>query len=230
MRIFFADICQGMASTSLKTDSCSYDEKLRRSVGPGMYMLGTPANDSGAACKRDVPADPFIRYQAWGATACAPGAAVDDGSELRGLRYKASKCSADAYAPGKYAASGVCYAPGNTEARSCTAPTEPTRLSNPPCTLRGTGWNRWEWLCQDPQDRALVPFEWNVSNRIVVKDNHTPILEQPLDQSAFMPNGTQVVTDGNGWAASASAASCGAAAPGNPFETSWRTVEELKHM
>ena len=221
-----------MSATSLRTDSCAYDEKLRRSIGPGMYMLATPADDCGAECNRDVPADPFLRYQAWGPGSCAPGAAVDDGSELWGLNYKASKCSKDAYMPGKYSTKGACAPKGTSDPRACVAPTEATRLSNPPCTLRSTGWNRWEWLCEDPQDRALIPFEWNVSYRTVVKDNHTPILEQPLDQSVFMPANSKMPaprTNQNQvhWTPPTG---CGAAPPGNPFSASWRTTEELRKM
>lgn len=177
-----------MSSSSIQNDSCSYQEKLRRATGPGMYMLSTPANDCGDECNRDTPIDPYIRYQQWGPGSCAPGKAVDDGSELLGLRYKNSKCNDDAYAPGKYNAQGACTPNGNGKPRSCMTPTEDTRLSNPACTLKGTGWNRWEWLCYDPQDKAIIPFEWNTSYRIVVKDNHVPCLEEPIDQSIFYPS------------------------------------------
>lgn len=65
---------------------------------------------------------------------------------------------------------------------------ESTRLSNPPCTLRCNGVNRWESLCTDPQATALPPFpQIPTSNRIVVKDNHRPCIEVPLDQSAALP-------------------------------------------
>lgn len=198
-----------------------------------MYMLASPANDCGLQCNRDIPADPHMRYQAWGPGTCPPGSAVDDGSELLGLRYKASKCSADAYSPGKYAAKGTCSVKGNTDPRACTAPTEPTRLSNPPCTLRSTGWNRWEWLCFDPQERALVPFEWNVSYRTVVKDNHAPILEQPIDQSEFIPAAGKLPSvhrTNTNQVAWQPVQGCGAAAPGNPFQASWRTVNEMQKM
>lgn len=178
-----------MSLASLGYDSCSYNEKLRSSVGPGMYMLTTPGNDDIAPCSQDIPADPYLRYQHWGAGTCTPGAAVDDGSELLGLRYKLSKCSGDAYAPGKYPAKPKCSVPGTTSARTdaCSRPTEDTRLSNPPCTLKGTGWNRWEWLCYNPQDKAIIPFEWNTSYRIVAKDNHVPCVELPMDQTGFVP-------------------------------------------
>jgi len=180
-----------MALSTLTNDSCSYEEKLRRSVGPGMYMLGTPAND-GLACSQDIPADPYLRYQTYGPNTCMPGFAVDDSSELEGLPYKNSKCSADAYVPGKYASKGLCGVPGKTNPRACMAPQENTRLSNPPCTLHGTGWNRWEWLCYNPQDKALIPFQWNVDANMLMRDNHKPCLEKPMDQTNTLPVARQM--------------------------------------
>ena len=160
-----------------------------------MYMLGTPANDCGNDCTRDVPADPYFRYQKFGPNACPPGKAVDDGSELEGLNYKSTKCSNDQYIPGKYSSKGACAAAGTSKVRSCLPPTEDTRLSNPPCNLHSTGWNRWEWLCWNPQDRAIIPFEWNTSYRIVAKDNHVPCFETPLDQLNHLPNGQEPSED-----------------------------------
>jgi len=116
---------------------------------------------------------------------------VDDSSELLGLPYKTTKCADQLYSPFKPAGSGrgVCAAPsGDAPNRGeCHRPTEPTRLSNPPCTLRGTGWNRWEWLCYDPQDRALIPFEHNVNYRMVVKDNHVPCIPTLVDTTNAVP-------------------------------------------
>jgi hypothetical protein len=48
--------------------------------------------------------------------------------------------------------------------------TEHTRLSNPSFNLRGTGWNRWEWLCLNPQDRVEIPFDFNISNPLLLND------------------------------------------------------------
>ena len=215
-----------MSSTSLGYDSCSYQEKLRRTVAPGMYMLTTPNNDV-EECSKDIPADPYMRYQTWGAGTCSPGSAIDDGSELLGLRYKTSKCSADAYAPGKYSSKGACAVSGKSDPRACTAPTEDTRLSNPPCTLRGTGWNRWEWLCYDPQDKAIVPFEWNTSYRIVAKDNHVPCIDVPLDQSNFIPSAApEKKTD---WTKEI-AQGCHAAAPGNPFNAGFSKCGNMEQL
>lgn len=216
-----------MSLTSEVYDSCSYQENLRRTVGPGMYMLATPCNDA-SACGRDIPNDPFLRYQGYGPGTCPPGASVDDGSELRGLNYKNSKCSADQYLPGKYSEKGAC-APQSSKV-ACSAPTESTRLSNPPCTLRGTGWNRWEWLCWNPQDTAMIPFEWNVSNRIVVKDNHVPIIPQPLDQSGLMPPPT-VANPSKKWEAQTYCDNTEASfKPGNPWNLTMDSCKNIQQL
>lgn len=192
-----------------------------------MYMLSTPANDC-ASCAQDVPSDPYLRYQKWGPNACAPGKSVDDGSELRGLNYKNSKCSSDRYLPGKYPSKGACQVSGTQ--KQCAAPTEDTRLSNPPCTLRATGWNRFEWLCVNPQDHALIPFEWNVSYRTVVKDNHVPILPTPMDQSKLFPP-SSAATPMKAWEVNSSCAPEGAPyTAGNPFSLSMDTCKNIQQL
>lgn len=217
-----------MASVSLQQDSCTYQEKLRRSIGPGMYMLGTPANDC-TTCGQDVSADPYYRFQAWGPSTCVPGSAVDDGSELLGLNYKASKCSGDAYLPGKYSSKGACAVEGaQRNPRACAPPTEDTRLSNPPCTLKCTGWNRWEWLCWDPQERAIIPFDWNVNSTMMAKDNHVPCIPTPMDASNKVGNGTSA--DTNVMRSWTPPAHTNAQPPGNPFATTYRSCEEIKRM
>jgi hypothetical protein len=64
---------------------------------------------------------------------------------------------------------------------------EDTRLSNPACTLRGTGWNRWEWLPKDPQERCIEEFDYQIDSKIVSKDNHRPCLPMPIDQFNVYP-------------------------------------------
>ena len=175
--------------TRLMYDDCSYKEKLKRTVGPGLYHINTPYNDC-MECEADIPADPYLRYQKWGPNTCTMKSAVDDSSELLGLNYKLTKCNADEYLPGKYSKKGACAPRGNVKPRDCdNRPQESTRLSNPPCTLKGTGWNRWEWLCVDPQEHALEYFDWPQNYRMIAKDNHVPCLEKPQDQSVFFPSG-----------------------------------------
>ena len=173
--------------TRLNNDDCSYKEKLRRTIGPGLYSLNVPYNDC-LDCSKDIPADPSLRFQSYGPNLCTMKNAVDDSSELLGLNYKLSKCNADEYLPGKYITTGNCAVKGTSDPRACLAPQEDTRLSNPPCTLKETGINRWEWLCWDPQERAIEGFDRvPVNYRMVAKDNHIPCLETPVDQSVFFP-------------------------------------------
>ena len=183
--------------TRLNYDSCSYTEKLKRTIGPGLYALNTPNNDC-TECGPMLPDDPSLRYQSYGPSTCTMQTTVDDSSELLGLNYKKSKCNANEYLPGKYTPSGNC-AIGNG-GRSCYTPREDTRLSNPVCTLRGTGINRFEWMCHDPQEQAIEAFDRiPVNYRMVAKDNHVPILDTPQDQSVFFPSNTSQPFDVNAW-------------------------------
>ena len=82
--------------------------------------------------------------------------------------------------------------------KECVMPTrEDTRLSNPPSTLRGTGWNRWEWLCLNPQERVLEPFDFNIQTTLVARDNHRPSLPRPVDQTLAFPVPTDQAIETN---------------------------------
>ena len=175
-----------MSFVGLDYDNPTYVQKLHTSIGPGQYMLGTPASD-GTACAQDVPYDPYIRWQNWGPGFCPPGSSVDVGSDLLGLKYKNTKCASELYqGPSPGNVHQGCVAAGKA-GLECGAPTEPTRLSNPPCNMRESGNNRWEWLCWNPQDHALEQFEWNTSIRIVAKDNHKPCIPSLIPQDNVWP-------------------------------------------
>lgn len=175
------------SDTRLSQDSCSYTEKLKRTIGPGLYSLNTPYNDC-SDCD-NLPSDPALQFQKYGPKTCTMKSAVDDSSELLGINYKNSKCNADLYAPGKYTATGGCEINSSKDPRKCNVPREDTRISNPASRLRGTGINRWEWLPYDPQLRALEEFDRvPVNYRMTAKDNHVPIIDTPQDQSTFLPS------------------------------------------
>jgi len=173
--------------TRLNYDECSYEEKLKRSIGPGLYNLNVPDNDC-TDCAQDVNADPALRYQKYGPNTCTIGTAIDDSSELKGLNYKNTKCNTKTYLPNKYQKK-ACTINNNQNARNCFAPQESTRLSNPSNTLRGTGINRFEWLFNDPQEFALEKFNRIPTNyRMVAKDNHVPLIDIPTDDNVFKPD------------------------------------------
>ncbi|KAG2424909.1 hypothetical protein HXX76_014067 [Chlamydomonas incerta] len=144
---------------------------LAQATGVGSYMLGTPAPQP--VC--DLFPDPCMRAQNRGAATCDFPAIVDMSTELRGTARKYSKCAA------YYKLEKPC-SPAPLTMCGSEVTSEDTRMSNPPCTLRGQGVNRWEWLPRDPQATALLPFSTNVSNRLLAKDNHRPCLAEPIDQ------------------------------------------------
>lgn len=174
-----------MSFTHLDDDPCTYKTDLTQSVGPGNYLMATPV----LQCSPCLSGDP--RIQGGGAVSiCRDRPLVDVDSELHNLSRPATNCPAGHYHP-----SSTPFCPGS-EFPDCRVgvTTEDTRLSNPPCTLRCTGWNRWQWLCQDPQERVHMPFSWNINSKQIAKDNHRPCIPTPADQSKGLPrdDGTEV--------------------------------------
>ena len=172
--------------TRLNYDNSSYQEKIERSIKPGLYNLSQPYNDC-SDCGTVIPNDPYLRYQNYGPSTCTMKTAVDDLNELNGLNYKNSKCNKDAYQPNTYNSTG-CKPKTNLKPRECAKPTESSRISNPPCTLKETGINRYDPLLWNPQEKALEVFDRiPVNYRMVAKDNHVPLIEIPQDPNLFKP-------------------------------------------
>jgi hypothetical protein len=170
------------AFNRLNYDVNTYQYDVARSIGPGSYTLNTPMPH----CSPCLATDARTNLGRSGESACEDRQRVDTESDLMGLPRRATRCPAGKYRPPPEGAPpcrlrDVPDCPGHKA--------EDTRLSNPTSTLRGTGWNRWEWLCQDPQERALVPFDFMVNNRIITKDNHRPHLATPLSQTSVLPPG-----------------------------------------
>lgn len=176
-----------MSFNRLNYDTCTYKQNLKQSVGVGGYGVGTPRLD----CHTCFPADPSIQMgqshigpitKGVGGSTCVDKPLVDVSSELLGITRQATNCPTGKFMPKdaefcEYQHPDMC--PAMTS--------EDTRLSNPPCTLRSTGWNRWEWLCQDPQSRVLIPFDYNINYRLVSKDNHRPCIPRPINQADALP-------------------------------------------
>ena len=186
-----------MSSNRLNYDTCQYKQVINESVAPGHYMLNTPS----ISCEPCFPISPYTRIQNYGARMNTTSHLIDIDSELLNLTKQDSKCISNkwkAECPECKSNTGYPCGQGVTNGKRCTNTelpklkdcelhTEETRISNPPHTLRETGINRWEWLCLDPQERIEIPFEWNVSNRIIVKDNHRPVIPMPLSMQPSLP-------------------------------------------
>ena len=173
-----------MSFNRLDYDTCAYKQELSESIGVSEYMLGTPH----ISCDDCFSTDPQLIMQRAGGSVASKVPMVDVDSELMNINRKLSNCSSNEFIP-KFTPEGdIDNSLELRDFKDCGIPTiENTRLSNPSCNLRGTGWNRWEWLCNDPQERVLIPFDTNISNRIVFKDNHRPVIPTLIDQTSILP-------------------------------------------
>lgn len=173
-----------MSFNRLNYDTCSYKQVLEESIGPGEYRLATPH----VSCDPCFNKDPRFRLQQNGVSLNTKMNMIDTDSELLNITRDASSCSKKKFNP-EFNKAGNIQNPSDmlhlTECKNLT--TEDTRLSNPPATLRGTGWNRWEWLCQNPQDQVFRPYEWNTNTKLVAKDNYRPCVPRPFDQTVGLP-------------------------------------------
>ena len=157
-------------------DSCAYEQKQTISAGIGKYQAETPR----PYCSGCFPTD-SIRITRLGGTNCQNVSQIDIDSEMKLITQKAGVCDKN---------NGGIKCDSYNFVDCQYLPTESTRLQNPPSTMRCTGVNRFENLNQDPQNysfrtRDLKTF--NISNRIIVKDNHRPLQQTPINQSPLLP-------------------------------------------
>jgi len=181
-----------MSFNRLDYDSCTYKQELSESIAPGEYQLATPCISNEDCFSRD----PQIIIQRSGNSVAKNIPMIDVDSELININRKLSNCSSDSFLP-KFNKDGeIDNSIELKDFKNCNMrPTENTRLSNPSCNLRGTGWNRWEWLCNDPQSKVEIPFENNISNRLVFKDNHRPIIPNVLEHTNVLPAKNNIPID-----------------------------------
>jgi hypothetical protein len=191
-----------------RADLCSYKYQLAETIGPGIYQLTRPDNQAIPV----LPKDPRFIAQSSGVSISKNTSLIDIDSELIGISRNLSNCPDRKYMPDN-TASFHCGAQTGKVRNGCRPGdklcvdntsilnfadnglySEDTRLSNPSCTLRGSGWNRFQWLPIDPQERVLPEFDYQINTKILSKDNHRPCLPNPLNQYSTypVPNNTPI--------------------------------------
>jgi len=184
-----------------RADVCSYSYQLAETIGPGVYQLTRPDNQSIPV----LPKDPRYIAQSSGVSISKNTSLIDIDSELIGISRNLSDCPDRKYMPDANA-SFHCGAQTGKVRNGCRPGdklcvdnsqvlnfndnglfTEDTRLSNPSCTLRGTGWNTWAWLPANPQDRVLPEFDYQINTKILSKDTHRPCIPTPIGQYIVYP-------------------------------------------
>jgi hypothetical protein len=190
-----------MASCKSAYDVCSYKYQLAQEIGPGVYQLTRPDNQVVPV----LPRDPRFISQTSGVSISKNTSLIDIDSELIGIGRNLTRCPDRKYMPDGNASfhcgaqtgkvrngcqpfDKVCV--DNTEVLKFADNglySEDTRLSNPACTLRGTGFNRWSWLPADPQERVTEEFDFQINTKLLSKDNHRPCLPNPVNQYNTYP-------------------------------------------
>ncbi len=185
----------------LKYDTGNYRRELLQSVRPQEFMLD-PTNIH--RCNPCRPND-IGSISKFGVSYNSKMPLVDTESELKNITRKATRDPNFKYLPNCKTCGKNTDRCGNADSfdglpcscdnvdlfhfPSCGMNREFTRISNPTCTLRETGINRFQPTYLDHQDptRWEHPGETNINYRLVAKDNHVPCLPVLIDQTPALP-------------------------------------------
>ncbi len=160
-------------------DGCKTSDDLRVTTGPGRYQMDIPQQ----SCDACFAPEPTVRQQMWGASLNQGFMKTDVESDLFNINRPTTRTVCDHYNPdtNKMNAAGV------KSVKECSFPQTHSRLVDPPCNNRAVGWNRWEWLCDNPQESVMLPFDNLVTTRLQKKDQFRPCIPVPQDASAMLP-------------------------------------------
>lgn len=160
-------------------DGAKMTDDLRVQTGPGRYQLDAPPQ----YCNATYAPEPTVRLQKWGASQNSEYMKTDVESDLFNINRPTTKNISGQYNP---ATDKINKAPA-LPVKEESFPNTFSRLVDPPCTLRSSGWNRWEYLCQNPQEEVMIPFDWNVTTRLQQKDQFRPCIPKPIESSTLLP-------------------------------------------
>lgn len=171
------------AMTRYKNDLSKMVEDQEISTGPGRWTMGVPNVFANAAF---IPT-PTIVNQRWGASHNMESTKTDMESDLRNLGRPTVRSTCGQYTPGTGLAANAMLTPMPEVA----FPQVASHLCDPPSTLRGTGFNRWEWLDTDPQQQVFIPFEHSVNTQMASKDR---VYERMTTTNQFGPSASSLAS------------------------------------
>ena len=153
------------ALTRAKFDDFHQSDDMRITSYAMRYYLNTPDTN----CPTSYPVDATTRIQKSGASWPVGMWKTDVETDLKGINRLGSRVWTD-----KKLYNPDTNLVNNTPLQA--APDESTpqlfqRLVNPPCTLRATGWNRWEALPHQPQLTFETPFDHFIPSKMLDKES-----------------------------------------------------------
>jgi hypothetical protein len=153
-----------MAFTRFKYDDCRTKKALQQATDSGRWILNVPGNGS-SPCYME---DPQIIPQKWGANLRTNSINLE--SDLRGVnRYASRDClGKDEFQRYNVPNQAVQYP-------TCTQlTTGQSRATNPAWWYRDVEQTDWYYPPLNPQANTCLPFQNNLSTRILEKDYFTP--------------------------------------------------------
>jgi hypothetical protein len=165
-----------MAFTRFKYDDCRTKKELQQSTDPGRWILNVPGNGSNPCYIED----PQIIIQKWGANLRTNTINLE--SDLRGVNRNLSRdcLGKDNYKNYNVENVAVQYP-------SCSKlTTEQSRATNPAWWYRDLEQVDWKYPPLNPQVNTCLPFENNLSTRILEKDYFTPKRDCVINETKSM--------------------------------------------
>ncbi len=147
-----------MAFTRIHDDPCRIAKEVQESTDVGRYILNVPGNGD----KPCYMEDPYIRLQGWGGNLRTNSVELEN--NLRGLNMPLSRDCVNY----KTSAAKVNDAP--IQYPTCTPFVEQPRATNPAWTARDLEQSHFYYLPLNPQENVCIPFQNNLSTRILEKD------------------------------------------------------------
>jgi hypothetical protein len=151
-----------MSFTRLYDEPCRIKKNIQQSTGPGRHILNVPGTGT-TPCFME---DPYMRMEKWGSNLMTNSINLE--SDLRGLTRNLNRdnITLNEYKSKKITGNKINYP-------TKTAFTDQSRTTHPAWTTRDLEQVNWSFLPLDPQKNTCVPFENNLSTRILEKDYYT---------------------------------------------------------
>jgi hypothetical protein len=174
-----------MAFTRFKYDDCRTKKELQQSTDPGRWVLNVPGNGDNPCYMED----PQIIPQKWGGNLRTNTINLE--SDLRGVNRQLNRDCLGKYEYNKYNVPNQAI----QYPSSSILTTEQSRATNPAWWYRDLEQTNWQYPPLNPQSNVCIPFQSNLSTRILEKDYFTPKRDCVLDETKqFLPSSYNLIS------------------------------------
>jgi hypothetical protein len=177
-----------MAFTRFKYDDARTKKELQQSTDPGRWIMNVPGNGSDLCFIED----PQIIAQKWGANLRTNTINLE--SDLKGINRGISRdcLGKDEFQNYNVANEAIQYPTCNNLF------TDQSRATNPAWWYRDIEQNNFSYPPLNPQENVCLPFQNNLSTRILEKDYFTPKRDCVLNENKQMlPSSFTLIRNGN---------------------------------